>query len=83
MEIPHGLESAKVASAAEDRLQLLIATVPTFVWRVLPDGSVDFINQRSLECHGHSLEAARGWGWTAAIHPDDLASLLTNGAPLW
>lgn len=60
--------------AAEDRLRLVIDTIPVLVVRALADGSVDFVNQRWLEYTGVGLENARGDGWLAAIHPEDLAT---------
>jgi len=30
---------------SEDRLRLVIDTIPGMVWSALPDGSVDFVNQ--------------------------------------
>src|SRR5258708_17547586 len=34
---------------SENRLWLVIDTIPTMVWSLLPDGAVDFVNQRWLE----------------------------------
>jgi len=58
---------------SQDRLLLVIDTIPAHVWSTLADGSVDFINQRALESFGLSIEDARGWGWRSTVHPDDLA----------
>src|SRR5580698_10802474 len=54
----------------------IIDAIPTLVWSARPDGSADFFNLRWLEYTGLSAEQALGWGWKAAIHPDDLAHLL-------
>jgi len=51
-------------------------TLPALVWTALSDGQIDFLNRRWCEYTGLSLEEARGWGWQAAIHPDDLPHLL-------
>jgi len=56
----------------ERNLGLIINTIPTLAWSAAPDGAVDFVNQRWLEYTGFSPEQGLGWGWTAAIHPDDL-----------
>src|SRR5437016_7246447 len=58
-------------SNSEERLQLIIDTIPIIVWRKLPDGSVDFLNKRFREYTGLSLEDGMGWGWMNAFHPDD------------
>jgi PAS domain S-box-containing protein len=56
---------------SEDRLRRVINTIPAHVWSTLPDGTVDFINQRLLESTGLSIEALLGSGWQSIIHPDD------------
>src|SRR3984893_10515965 len=55
----------------EQELQLVIDTSPAIVWRKLPDGSADFINQRFREYWGLSAEEGLGWGWVNGIHPDE------------
>ncbi len=55
----------------EARLRLTIDTIPAYVWSALPDGSVDFINQRWLDFSGLSLEQGLGSGWEQAVHPED------------
>jgi PAS domain S-box-containing protein len=53
---------------------LAIDTIPALVWTTLPDGSLDFINQRWAEI-GLSLGDLRGSQWTAVIHPAEIASV--------
>jgi PAS domain S-box-containing protein len=57
--------------SSEDRLRRVINTIPAHVWSTLPDGSVDFINQRLLESTGLSIEALLGSGWQSIVPPDD------------
>jgi PAS domain S-box-containing protein len=58
----------------EDRLRLVIDTLPALVWSKLPDGSADFLNQRFREYTGLSVEEGLGWGWMMkAFHPEDRA----------
>src|SRR6266851_988607 len=56
-------------------LRRVVDTIPQLVWSAFPDGSVEFCNQRWLECTGLTAEQAQGWGWRAAIHPEDLDEL--------
>src|SRR5207302_6002679 len=59
---------------SEDRLRLVIDTLPSLAWSKLPDGSADFLNQRFREYTGLSVEQGLGWGWMRnAFHPDDRA----------
>src|SRR2546422_2531637 len=67
----HNSDADGVSNAIEERLQLIIDTIPTIVWRKLPDGSADFLNRNFREYTGLSLEDGLGWGWMNAFHPDD------------
>jgi PAS domain S-box-containing protein len=64
--------------SSEDRLRRVINTIPAHVWSTLPDGSVDFINQRLLESTGLSIDALLGSGWQSIIHPDDRTRYITK-----
>src|SRR5713101_4486447 len=75
--------------SSEDRLRLVIDTIPAYAWSARPDGSVDFINQRFLEFTGRSMGDIVGWGWGSFVHPDDLAryveewhAAVANGEPM-
>jgi len=59
---------------SDDRLRLVIDTIPVLVWSKLPDGSADFLNQRFREYTGLFIEEGLGEGWLEAIHPEDPAS---------
>jgi len=50
------------------------------IWTASADGLVDFVNRRWTEYTGFGLEQAQGQGWQAAFHPDDLPTLLDDGA---
>ncbi len=60
----------------QDELRRVVDSLPGLVWTSLPDGYVDFLNQRWCDYTGLSLEKACGWGWNAAIRPEDLPALL-------
>jgi PAS domain S-box-containing protein len=53
----------------------LVDTIPGLVWSALPDGDVEFCNQRWLDYTGMSFNEIKGWGWAAAIHPQDITDL--------
>jgi PAS domain S-box-containing protein len=57
-------------------LQALIETIPALVVCTLPDGSAEFANRAWHEYTGCSSPELTGWGWHAAIHPDDLPELI-------
>jgi PAS domain S-box-containing protein len=79
--------SSEQARQAPD-VRLVVDTIPTLAWSARSDGSADFFNQRWLDYTGLSAEQARDWGWTVAIHSDDLnglvdywRSVLASGEP--
>jgi len=60
---------------SEDRLRLVIDTIPALVWSSRPDGAVEYFNQPYLDYTGLSLDQAAA-GWPRAFHPDDMAGML-------
>lgn len=62
---------------SEDRLRLVIDTIPTLVWRAGPDGVPDFLNQPALDYTGLSPDQAE-IGWPRAFHPDDKKGMLVK-----
>ena len=62
----------------ENDLSLVVDSLPGLVWTALPDGHVNFLNQRWCEYTGLSVAEARGEGWQNAIHPEDLPELLNR-----
>ncbi len=60
---------------SEDRLRLVIDTIPTLVWRAGPEGVPDFLNQPALDYTGLSLDQTET-GWPRAFHPEDKKGML-------
>ena len=60
----------------ENELSRVVDALPGLVWTALPDGHIDFLNQRWCEYTGLSVDEAYGRGWQTAIHPEDLPELL-------
>ena len=65
----------RLPSPQVERSWLLIDTIPALAWSARTDGSAEFFNQRYLDYMGLSAEQAKDWGWTVAVHPDDLNGL--------
>src|ERR1700730_9309511 len=66
----------------------VLDAIPALAWSARSDGSVDFFNQRWLDYTGLAAEEAHDWGWTGALHSDDLngvvdywRSVLTSREP--
>src|ERR1700682_5086780 len=67
---------------SEDQYRTMIDAIPTMAWSALPEGSVEFANQRWHDYTGLSPEEARSLGWKAAIHADDLETMMSKGQAL-
>ena len=72
----------------ENQFRAIIDTIPALAWSAHLDGSAEFFNQCWLDYTGLSFEQVRGWGWTVALHSDDLTrivdywqSVLASGEP--
>jgi PAS domain S-box-containing protein len=80
---------AEEALLANERgLSEIINTIPALAWSARTDGSAEFFNQHYLEYLGLSADEAKDWGWTTAIHPEDLdrlsedwRSIMASGKP--
>jgi PAS domain S-box-containing protein len=67
---------ASIALTRNSLLRVVIDTVPALVWSTTAEGLLDYWNARHLEYTGLTGEELQGWGWTRAIHPDDLGQLV-------
>ncbi|HXQ73909.1 MAG TPA: PAS domain-containing protein [Pyrinomonadaceae bacterium] len=72
VELESALDEIK---KSEDRLRLIIDTIPTMSWGNQPDGSAEFLSRSWLAYTGLSLEESRNWGWTVVLHPEDSMAL--------
>ncbi len=77
-DITRRKRAEEVARRSEKELRDVINAVPAFVWRTLPDGAVDFVNDRWLEFTGLSPQDALGRNWEAAVHPDDRSRVVAE-----
>jgi PAS domain S-box-containing protein len=58
--------------AQEEKFRFLCESMPQIVWRLRADGWREYCNQRWFDYTGMTLQQTLGWGWLAAMHPDDL-----------
>src|SRR6266699_1997436 len=60
----------------------ILDALPAIAWCKLTDGSNEFVNQRWQDYTGIPEEEARGQGWQAAVHPEDLPKLSEKWAEI-
>jgi PAS domain S-box-containing protein len=71
-------EAALVAS--ETLFRSFAQAMPNQVWTAPPDGLLDWFNDRVLAYAGLEAAALMGTGWTAMVHPDDVAGAAARWA---
>ena len=68
----------EAAETAEERQRFLAESIPQQVWTALPNGDLDFVNQRVADYFGATRDSLLGTGWHAFVHPDDAARCLAQ-----
>ncbi|HEX4748209.1 MAG TPA: sigma 54-interacting transcriptional regulator, partial [Bryobacteraceae bacterium] len=61
---------------SEKELEEVIEMIPVMAWSARADGTAEFFNRRWLDYAGLSADTVQAWGWTSAVHPDDLNRLV-------
>ncbi len=64
--------AAQLVKESEQRLGLLGDSILHQVWTAKPDGTLDYVNARTLEYSGLTKEQALKAVWQNAVHPEDL-----------
>ena len=62
---------------SERRFRMLAEAIPHQIWSCLPDGSVNYCNQRWIDYSGLPMDQVHGYGWTSRVHPADMEAVLT------
>ena len=60
----------------EEQYRFLANAMPQQVWTALPDGTLDYVNQQTVDYFERSADEIIGAGWQNFIHPDDLSTCL-------
>jgi PAS domain S-box-containing protein len=79
-EIAERKLAEEAVKQAEDRIRLVIDTIPTMAWTLRPDGAVDFVNQRWLDYTSLSLKEAVEDS-KQIVHPEDLPRAVAKWLP--
>lgn len=57
---------------SESRFRVMMETMSQIAWTSNIEGEVTFFNKHWYDFTGLTEDQSIGWGWAAAIHPDDL-----------
>ncbi len=66
------ISSLTEADDSDRRFRLLADAIPQMVWAAGLDGRNNYCNAQWVSYTGLTFEQSKGWGWTRAVHPDDL-----------
>lgn len=75
LNVDKRVRAERAIVSSEHQLKLIIDTIPALAWSARPDGGAEYFNQHYLDFVALAPEQARDWGWTVAVHPDDLRGL--------
>src|SRR5260370_42308106 len=70
-EIVERARTEEELQQSKAHFQLAIDTIPGLVWGGLPDGHIDYFNQRWREYTGLTLREAGGLGWQGGNPPGE------------
>jgi PAS domain S-box-containing protein len=69
-------ELAELRRESEERYRFLAEAQPDQIWTALPNGELDYVNQRALDYFATTFLELVEKGWTAVVHPEDLGRML-------
>ena len=64
--------------ASELQFRSFAQAIPNHFWTALPDGKFDWFNEQVYAYTGLQIGALDGDGWTAMVHPDDVAGTVAR-----
>ncbi|HEY9696151.1 MAG TPA: PAS domain-containing protein [Trichocoleus sp.] len=62
--------------------QTLAEALPSLVWTLTPNGTLDYANQRWREALGVTIKQVNQAGWDLIVHPDDLPCIREDWAQI-
>ncbi len=75
--IRQAIKNAVVSTNQEERFRKLAESIPQQVWIANTDGSIEYVNQRSLNYFCCTQAELLGWQWLKMIHSEDVLNTLT------
>jgi PAS domain S-box-containing protein len=68
-------ELAELRRESEERYRFLAEAQPDQIWTALPNGELDYVNQRALDYFELPFADLVESGWTQVVHPEDLGRM--------
>ena len=71
-DITHRKQAEIALQKSERQYRLLGEGIKHQIWTSAPDGKLDYVNQRTLDYFGFSMEEVINDGWMNVVHPEEL-----------
>lgn len=71
-------ERTRALTVSREHFKLLADHITQMTWTNLPNGDMNFYNERWYNYTGLTFEESKGWGWREAIHPDDVEQFIVK-----
>jgi PAS domain S-box-containing protein len=71
-------ELAELQRESEERYRFLAEAQPDQIWTGLPNGELDYVNQRAIDYFDVPFTELVESGWINGVHPEDLGRTLTR-----
>ncbi|WP_426671517.1 PAS domain-containing sensor histidine kinase [Mucilaginibacter sp. McL0603] len=71
-------ERTKDLLVSRENFKLLANHITQMSWTNLPNGDINFYNQRWFEYTGLSYKETNGWPWRVVLHPDDVEETIAR-----
>ncbi|NNE31925.1 MAG: PAS domain-containing protein [Winogradskyella sp.] len=68
----------QILKTSELLFRSLASNAPVAIFNTNESGECNYVNEEWIKYAGLSLEEAKGYGWTEAIHPDDRERVLSE-----
>ena len=72
-----GTRAQQALRESEERFVNMVNTAPVLIWVAGPDTLCTFVNTTWLDFTGRTMEQELGFGWSEAVHPQDLERCLS------
>ena len=72
VDITERKRAEKEVQESEEKFRAIAETMPDILFTHRPDGWCDYANQRFYEYTGMAPGSANGFGWTTALHPEEV-----------
>jgi PAS domain S-box-containing protein len=71
-DISERRQAQEALRESERNLNLIIDTIPALVWCAVPEGRLEYVNQRIVDYLGVPVSGVKEHGWAHFLHPDDV-----------